>query len=784
MYTKKRGIVLFLAMLLLSATLSLALPAGQVYADTAKIGIQSELGYQGKVKSGKWNPLKLTLTSDRDISGDIVIQIQNNMGYGQQTSYVQRVELPKDTPKELLIGLPGTVLNKDNNQILFYEDSYTKGKPTAFDSGRNYVQASPYQGALIAVLADDPDTMNFMNVLNGKGSSLNQFSIKAGNIPSDPMLLNGLDVLVINNFASDTLTEPQRKSIIDWVNGGGTLVLAGGAGYAKSAAPFADIAPVQSSGTTSVQSLTELEQLGGKPLKLDGTFTISTANLAEGAEGGITADGQPLFASHAYGQGKVQYAAYDLAMDPVGSWAGHADAWASLLRNSLPVSSQNGMYGGSFMDNLNYVLEYFPALKMPSFTLLLWMLLIYAVIVAPILYFILKRADKREWAWFLIPIIAVIASGAVYFVGSADKTRELAHTINVIKLNGQGDGVKSSASAFFTPRSGNYQLEFSENTYLKTGRNQTTFGSGLGENTSFVRNTPEATTLELRDMPQWSLAKIWSESQGTEPVGRFALDLKLDGSGQLTGAVTNETINDLTEVVLVVGGKGYKLGDVAQGASVSVPQDQKQVLKFVGSDLSNILYPYVQNDTRARERDILNNYSWAGGYSNKDAYIMGWSKDRLTTFTLKGTEVDSDQLNYWVQPVSMNWEVSGELNIPYGFLSPEISQVNAPMYASYPHGIEMGQGMIVGEFPLITEGSVQYSEISIKGTKFNQNVTMEIWNVKESKWEPVDNSNNEVVYADHPEQYIVDNRVRFMITASDQTNFTMPELSVKGEATP
>lgn len=783
-YTKKTWMLLPMVALLIVATLSFSFPAGNVYADGAKIGIQSEMGYQGKIKHDKWNPLKLTLTSDRDISGDVVVQIQNYNGFGYQTSYVQQVDLPKDTPKEVVIGIPGAVLNKDNNQILFYEGSYTKGKQIPFASGKNYVQASPYQGALIAVLSDDPDTMNFMNVLNGKGNSVNVFPLKHASVPSDGMLLNGLDVIVINNFASDTLSEPQRKAITDWVNGGGTLILAGGAGYAKTAAPFADITPVVADGTTTVHSLAELEKLGGKPLKLDGAFTISTAKAVEGAQIGIEADGQPLFASKAYGQGSVQYAAYDLAMEPVSSWAGHPDAWASILRNNLPmVGGQNGMYYNSLMDSLNYVLEYFPSLKMPSFTLLLWMLIIYAVVVAPLLYYILKKADKREWAWFLIPIIAVIASGSVYLVGSSDKTRELAHTINLIELNGQGDAVTSTASAFFTPRSGNYALEFPENTYLKTGQSQTRFG-GMGENKSFVRVEQASTTLELRDMSQWSLAKVWVDRQGTEEMGRLGMDLKLDAKGELNGKVTNDTINDLTEVVLVVGGKAYKLGDIKKGDTAAVPQDPKQIIKFTGGDLSGMLYPYSQNDPKQRERDILSQYGYSNRMVNRDAYILGWSKDHLTNYTLKGAEVDSDQLNFWIQPVEMDWGLNGEINIPYGFLSPEISQVNAPMFGVYPHGVEMGQGSLIAEFPLISEGNVKYSELSVKGTKFNNNVTMEIWNSKKSVWDPVTDANNVFTITKNPEQYIVGNRIRFMITAKDQTNFMMPELSVKGEATP
>lgn len=292
----------------------------------------------------------------------------------------------------------------------------------------------------------------------------------------------------------------------------------------------------------------------------------------------------------------------------------------------------------------------------------------------------------------------------------------------------------------------------------------------------------ESTTLELRDMSQWSLAKVWADRQGTEEMGRLAMDLKLDAKGVLNGKVTNETINDLTEVVLVVGGNAYKLGDIKKGEAVAIPQDPQQIIKFVSGDLSGMLFPYSPNDPKQRERDILSNYGYSMGMVNKDAYILGWSKDHLTNYTLKGAEVDSDQLNFWIQPVTMEWGLSGEINIPYGFLSPEVSQVNTPMFGTFPHGVEMGQGTVIAEFPLISEGNIQYSELSIKGTKLNNNVTMEIWNAKKNEWEPVSDTNNVHTITGNPEDYIVANRIRFMLTAKDQTNFMMPELSVKGEA--
>lgn len=777
-YKKLTGIMVLSMILLLSAALPYPL-GGTAYADGPKIGIQTELGYKGNIKQEKWNPLKLTLTSDRDISGDIVLRVYNTNGMGQEAAYVQHVELPKDTPKEITVGIPGFSYNKDNNEITFYEGSYKNGKPISFASGKNYIQKSAMISGMVGVLSDDQDTMNFLSALNGKGSSVVTIPMTAEDISSDPMLLNGLDVLVINNFASDTLSKPKQESIVKWVKSGGTLVLSGGAGYSKTAAPFEDIAPVKLTGTMAVEALPELQKLGGKPLKLDGEFTITKAEPVKDAVVDSQTAGAPLFASRSTEQGKVWYAAYDVAMEPVSSWAGHSAVWGSILRSELPLS--NNMYYGSMIDNLSYVLDYFPSLQMPSFQILMWMLIIYALIVAPALYFILKKADKREWAWFMIPLIAIIASGTVYVIGSADKTEEMAHTINIMELDGKGSAAKSTASAFFTPSSGDYELEFPKHTYLKTQRAGGAFGGGLAENKNYIRVEEEQTKLELKGMPQWSLAKVWAESPVTEKIGQLTLDLKLDDKGQMTGTVTNETTNDLKEVVLVIGGKAHKLGDITRKSSADVPVSGKSVVKVMGGDLSNILYPYTQNDPNNRQREILTTYSYRTNTAIKDAYVFGWSEDDLTNYKLKGKDVQSDQLNFWIQPVSLEWGQNGTVNIPYGFLIPEVTQANAPTFFVNPHGVEIAQGTMIAEFPLMSATDVKYSEFSIKGTKLSGGMTMEIWNAADNVWEPLPNNKGVFTVKDNPEKYIVDKRIRFSVTAKDQGMFQMPELSLKGE---
>lgn len=778
--------MLILPLLGLSLLLQALIIPNGVYADGPSITIKTELGYNGKMKASKWNPLKITLTSDTDISGDIVLEHNDN--YMGAASYVQHVELPKDTPKEVIIGIPGMMYNKDNNQIRFYKDSVEDGKVIPFVSDKSYIVSNAVSGAVIGVLSDDPDTMNFMNVLRSDGYDLNIIPMKASDISEDPMLLDGLDVLVINRFSSDTLSKSQISGISGWVKSGGTIVLAGGAGYPKTAAAFADIAPVQYEGTFSVTSLPEIVALGGKPLNLEGNLTLSDALPLEESQVLYRADNKPLFVSRQIEQGTALYAAYDLSMTPIASWNGHPKVWSNLLKSDLPLNNQYGMTPENQLNNLGYILNYFPSLKMPGFSGLVWMLLVYLVVVAPVLYWILRKVDKREWAWWIIPLIAIIASGTVYTVGSADKTKELAHTLNILELNGKGSSTTTSATAFFTPSSGDYTLEFPKNTHIRLQRD-----SGLGTssaNNSFIEVSNEKTKVDLLNMPQWSLAKMWAEQSDNRQVGQMKVSLSLNDQGTIEGEVINETTSDLTKVVLVVGAKVYELGDLSKNEKSNILKTTNgKNLNLMGGTLGTLLFPYSNNnvDVSNRERELLSNYVPYTSWYAQGSYIIAWSKDPILTYTHEGEAISSNQLNLWTQPVTIDLIHSGTINIPFGYISPNMTQVNAGMWNQEPNGmINMSQGTASFEYELPHfDSDAVYEELTLKGMNVGQNTEFKIWNENKLDWEAVVWKSGGFTINSNVEQYLMNGKMlRLTVSAKDQTSITLPELRLKGKVKP
>lgn len=785
-----------IALLLL---LPLVSGGGAVHADDKpSIALKSEAGYGGTIKEGTWNPLKLTLTSNRDLSGDIVFQVTQDRYGNSPASYIQHVELPKDTAKEVVLAIPGQQYDKNNNEIRFYEGSVNKGNLVGFSSGKSYVSGAGMNPTNVAVLSEDPDAMNFLTLLPSGNSKVSVLHMKQQDVPGDPMLMDGLDVIVLNRFASDSLTPAQVGAIEQWVRTGGKLVLGGGAAYPKTAAPFAAISPVEYKGTFSVAALPELEKLGaykqgngkGSPGKLilDGELTLADVQLAKGATVLYSTAGKPLFASRQIENGRVLYAAYDLAQEPVASWPGHPFAWSALLGNELQKNNMKAMTGNySPLMNLSYILNFFPTLKMPSFNVLAWLIAVYAIVVAPLLYWLLKKADKREWAWWIIPLIAVVASGTVYMIGASDKTKELAHTFNVVELDGSGLGKVKSATAFFSPGSGDYRLELPANTYVKIQRDGGAF-SGADSSRNLVEVGPKSTEVQLLDMPQWSLAKLWVEQRRqNEGLGQLKVNLFINDKGNIDGNVANTTNTNLKNAALVVGGKLYTLGDLEQGKTVSLASVQNVQTARNGMLSVALFQGYPNgNDPYVRERGLVDNYLQGTAWTSRDAYVLAFSNDKLFNYRSDNREIESEQLNLWLQPVNVHWIQNGKLNLPFGFIAPVVNQISAPGWYEEPNGIShIEQGNVTFDYDVPDLKKMAGGVLKLRSKNAGKQTEYHIFNYKKQDWELIQWDTSKQWSAANPNgQYASQGRIRMKVTAKAATELILPELAVEGAVKP
>lgn len=772
--------------------------AGVAKAETEPLEVKIEPGFSGKIKEGRWFPVTFTIKNPGgDLSGDLTVEIASP-GRAKDTAYAVHVDLPQNSTKVVTMTLPGVRLDKRNNAVRFYKGGMQEGKAVPFAAGSAYVETEVLSAASfrVGVAARDPDTLNFLALLNQRGYQVSTVPLAVADMPREGMMLDGLDALVFNDVDGSVWKKEQVEAVTAWVQRGGLLFLAGGAGYEKTAAPFAMLAPVQAQGTAKLDQAPGLERAAGKALKLSEPFPVSKAVVKEGrtvyAENGL-----PLFAAKPYGQGEIWYVAYDLALEPVASWSGNPELWESVLADRLQQAADGGgLYGQSQLGQgfweISRALEYFPSLSYPSFAALLSAIVVYAIAAGPALYWALRRFGKREWAWGLIPLLAVAFSAGIYTTGASGRGSTMAQLLSVVEMNGDGQGTETSAVSLFVPKGGTYTLQVPGGP-LALPLYETPWSNGSGEVAGEadvrVERKPDETAVQFRRVPFWTMSKVWFADSKVRETGKFDYALSVDGSG-IKGELTNNTKETLDHVTLLVHRRTVEIGSLRPGESrpISAAVGGSQAW-WNPPDIAQAIFPDTgRDDEHRRERALLTNYLFesAGASLTDKPIVIGFSRaEGVKKLGINGKETAADELTLWTQKLSFSFVSAGKAYVPPGVVKPVVLSGNLNIKRTEPSNFffaDSGETELQYKLPIV-EG-VTFTTIS-RMEKFGdvQAVQVEIWNEQEGKWENADADS--ALSGVSLEPYLTDGRaVRIKLTVKRSASLKYPELGFEGVAGP
>ncbi|PYI51735.1 DUF4350 domain-containing protein [Paenibacillus flagellatus] len=760
------------------------------FAQKGPIDIVVEPGIDGKMKNGKWFPVKFTLTNKGDdVSGELAVRMTGDPNGGRSVVYAQHVDLPRQTTKVVWMTLPGKMMNANNNIVLFYDKGVDQGSPVPFSQGNVSIETKPIspETLFVGVVARDPDTLNFLSLLNQKGYQVQTVRLPIADFPWEATMLDGLDVIAFNDAPTDALKPEQAKQIAAWAERGGRLVLAGGAGYAKTAAAFGEWSPVTVSGTTAVTTLDEFARATGKELPLNGAFTVSSATVKDG-ETLYAEKGVPLIVEKRHGQGSITYVAYDLALQPVASWTGNPAIWERLLSGSLVSNgaSRGPMGAWDNMWELNNALEQFPELVPPAYGVLTLLFLVYAIVVAPALYLVLKRIDRREWAWFAIPSIAVVTSVLIYAVGASDRGSTLAQTLAVNELSGTGSATRMAASSVFVPSGGDYEIEWSGKRSISpfmVNDGRTLQG---GNADMIIRTDAERTVASFENVPFWSVRKAFGAQEAVSDAGKFDYSISIDASG-VKGEVTNLTKGDLYEAGLFFGSQWVRIGDMKPGEKKPFQLSPAASPGMPGGDWGNYVFPYQGNrDMNQRERSLLNSYSqskWNGPVNSRqlEPTLIGFAKSKEALFKIDGKPVASERIDMFVQRLKLDFVQGDRVFIPRGILTPFVETSNVTHMSSYFNGgIDVGKGDFTIVFRLPERKEWQFEKATLSMAQ-QPSFAVELWNESKQSWAPLQGGKTELTAEQLKEALTGGNGIRLKVTNSQNGGrFNYPDLTVEG----
>jgi hypothetical protein len=595
--------------------------------------LKLDVGFNSFYRIGFWTPVRVTLNNiGPDFSGTLAISTfsgQSRSGPGTTLSpwsIAEPVSLARGTHKQVTLTVP-----------LYMGQFAPHGIVARLLDG---------QGHTVVIKEVTPDYLNPGDILVGifsdhstgfsplsavklpnRYSTVDLAPLDATTMPTANAVLSNFDLIVFDDFATNTLSSTQLSALQAWVNQGGALIEVGGATWQRTLNPLPpELLPMQVNGTTTIPTGTHLLPIGGdtgqqipantfqEPLivstgavrtrEQDSTFEDETI---------LSSSTIPLLVQDRQGQGVICYLAFDPTLPPFLRWSAIDTLWKRLLFRTIGdrVLIGNTRTFSSGPGQLLARGGLFQALQ-PSILFSTWiiglLLLSYIAVIGPIRMLIVRRLKRPTWGWRIILISIVVFSLLSY--GLSFYQREaflLDNSISLIQLNSNGSPAHiTTFHGILVPGGGDFLLHLPGNSLALPLSNQLMPGEPL-----FSADDPQATivptlngeNVSLPNTVPWSFHHFVSE-QDQQLQGGIIASLSLQNN-RLVGSVTSTLGVSLNEVYVLLPHGYVSLKSLLAGEILQVDLPIQSVLSKPGSTLSDAIsvangfpvsyFPYGQN---------------------------------------------------------------------------------------------------------------------------------------------------------------------------------------------
>lgn len=676
--------------LLVMLVMSFILPTTQASA-AATLEVKATAGVSGKAKYQSVVPLQVTVKNNgADFSGDMAINSSNS--YEAASALVVPIDIAAGEEKTFTFYLDGLAdySYSDTDLFAFYEGSIEKGKKIAYKGTKrlqsNFLDPS---STFIYTLTDKSDRLSallrlstFVAQSNVEVFNINQ--LKDYTLPEDSQGLAMANVIVVDEVAIADLIPKQQEALLKWVQDGGTLLLGAADQINATAGVFKEYLPLSLSQEMTAISAEALTKLSG-----GGIFTqpisVYSATSSEGSLPVLTENNEVLAAKKKVGSGEVIQTTFSLGDQPLASMDGYGALLAKVI--NIQSISQQGMMrqGQSPLDQISYELrninELFPSFEV-SVSYMLIVIILYILIIGPILYFVLKKADKREHAWWIIPSISVVLSIVLFIVGAKDRiVQPQVQQSAFYKVNEDNSVNGYYVESILTNRSGDFVVNADQNTTAVALRNYNNFTGTMGplHESSYIKENASGSTLTLRDLSYWSVQSFGGKTSA-QNIGKMDIDITLKNE-KLTGTVKNNFPFALKDVTLISGVKEVKLGDIEANGTLQVNKELKTTVLQKPSIFNNYNYSYPSKKDEVNPMRIERMKTLALPLVEKDnqPILTAWTDQAVVGVELE-TSANMSPITMLVQPFKGKVELTGPFTMKRNNFSYSVEPLSANGY--------------------------------------------------------------------------------------------------------
>lgn len=439
---------------LCAALCCLALAALPLSAGAASmVELEASIGYDGAVTYVRKLPVTVDLVNHgSDASGKLVVDVNRS-----DTEF-DRYELPVSIAGGASMRLSVPVILTQRQKE--YTVSWVEGEEALAQASFKPATVINPGNLIVGVLSDDPQQLSYLDISKGsdplaRGEYWTTVPLEADTFPTDVESLRFFDILAIDGFDAFSLSDAQQRALEQWLQGGGFVLLGGGAKASVSFPWFTQYTGISAGaledGGDLSQDLLSCFGLSGQALG-QSVMTVPLRGASVEAIGT-----PPLVDVTRVGDGYVFTAAFAMGEKPLNSWLGKNAIWQRLVLSgamSRYRSVVNTRSNGSYSDSNPYVdmsitnlmgVENDSGMALPMVVIGLFVLL-----AGFGSYLILKKLDRREWMWLTVPVLAVAASLILWALSGALPLREpiaVHYTTLIVDEDGATDGYTAAVAA-------------------------------------------------------------------------------------------------------------------------------------------------------------------------------------------------------------------------------------------------------------------------------------------------------------------------------------------------
>ena len=732
--------------------------------------VKVSTGIDGKAKYGIGTPISITVENrGTHFSGDLVIDVMDTYQQGMGRAFPLEIGTGETKTVAFVLhnsdGIADMYGDPNMKSIYFYEGGWEKGKEIKHLGAQSPTITMYNDEKMIVTFTNNVDRLVSLKSVDFGPSSNVQLidSEKIGimNFPEDARGWDVIDYIVLDEYAFTDLQSEKQLALLEWVKKGGIVVIGSSDNLEEEVGVFSPYLPLKLN--EQIDLVPTVLNEWAKTTGFEETIRVYKSELSDGATTLVQEENHVLIAHKKLGQGLVIQTAFSLGDEPISKSLGMTAFWNELFSagENVIISPFNNMYNP--LDQLSYTVGetngLFPSFKV-SVPLIFGIIALYIVIIIPILYFILKRRDKREYAWWIIPAIALLTSVAIFGYGAKDRIgrAQIQHTA-ILNVESDGNIKGYYAESILSNKSGDYIFKAPHGTSIAASPQGSMFNpsGNMIHKRAMLESDATGTALHFRNVGYWNVASVYGETN-LKDVGKIVSDLSFE-TGVLAGSITNDFPFVLKDVVIWSGSDFISLDDIGAGETIEIKETLKSSLLGPKRLPYQGRYSAAANDDlmEARKSSALSFFNDTMSLSNKPV-LIGYTDTQVVPVTLENVKTSLSTITMIVQPIKSEIILQGEITADENMLEMYIAIsepgydsyiVDNPIQESYEEGMEYTQSWRLPE-ELVTK-RVDWATMKLSNLD-NQLYNSRILNIQTGEYELIES--NEMIVTENISDYI------------------------------